>query len=151
MASSVGSRGSRASEKRIYFIRHGQSESNILFYKGKISQARAILDPGLSDTGFAQAEKASRDPILGEALQSESPVLVVISPLRRTIQTAMGILGDWLEEVGKIAARKPRVVFEPDIQETGEAPCDQGRPPEQVREEFEKKYPFLPFLLKRSI
>merc|ERR1711988_1593067 len=57
--------------------------------------------------------------------------LVVSSPLRRTVQTALGAVKPWIESV---AGR--RVLLNADLQETGEVRCDTGSPLEELKEYF---------------
>ena len=136
--------------KSVWFVRHGQSEANVLFYAGKVKDARAIRDPGLSAVGIEQARAVptAYETVLGSALSLEPAKeqidLLVISPMRRTIQTAMHAFGDWV--VARAAAGSPvPIVLAPDIQETGDVLCDTGRPASEVRAEFEAAYPCLPF------
>ena len=139
-----------ASTKAVWFVRHGQSEANVLFYAGKVQEARAIRDPGLSEQGVAQARgvPAKYQAVLGSALSIEPSTeqidLLVISPMRRTIQTAMHAFGDWLATRAAAGSSVP-IVLAPDIQETGDVLCDTGRPASEVRAEFEAAYPCLPF------
>lgn len=136
--------------KKIYFVRHGQSEANVLFYAGRVAEARAIRDPGLSEVGRGQA-RAVRDEykdVLAGALELEPTPnrvdLLVVSPMRRTIQTAMLAFGEWL--AARAAAGSPlRICLAPDIQETGDVACDCGSPASALRDEFGAEYPFLPF------
>ncbi len=44
---------------RMYFIRHGQSENNILWFQNKSSQGR-VDDPNLTELGWQQARAAGR-------------------------------------------------------------------------------------------
>lgn len=114
---------------------------------GQVEQARSILDPGLSPLGIQQAQATSDNVILADAIAAaevEGEVLVVISPLRRTIQTAMGALEAWLQQL-QAAGKPARIALAPDIQETGNVQCDTGRHPAELREEFGEVHPHLPY------
>ena len=82
---------------RLYLIRHGRPAS---------TWGEADEDPGLDETGHAQA-RAARD-ILLSGPQPERPRLVVSSPLRRCRETAtplaeaLGILPEIDARVGEI-------------------------------------------------
>ena len=182
-AAATAARASKTS-KVFYFIRHGESEANVHFYAGRIAEARALRDPPLSSLGQQQAANTASDEVLAEALAaSPENVLVCISPLRRTIQTALGAVGDWVASAKakanpnlasadanvsattatanpsssgtSVAARTgtsdsattapPRVVFCPDIQETGEVDCDTGSPVGVMQDEFGEAHSWLPF------
>ena len=69
----------------IYLIRHGQAEAGWNMQH----------DPGLSDTGRQQASEAAR------ALADRGPLPIVVSPLRRTRETAHEFEMKW---------RRPAVV-----------------------------------------
>eukprot|EP00937_MAST-01D_sp_MAST-1D-sp2_P002033 g2033.t1 len=134
--------------KSVYFVRHGQSQSNVLFYAGHVQEARAIRDPALTEEGERQARAVPTEyeRVLGGALALEGPEradVLVISPLRRTIQTAMLAFGDWIKRREE-AGSPVRVVLSPDIQETGDVLCDCGRPASELVPEFAAAYPCLP-------
>lgn len=134
--------------KQVYFVRHGLSEANVLFYAGQVDQARAILDPPLASEGQNQARETCSDPILARALSEQigddSVNLLVISPLRRTIQTATLAFAPWLKQRAD-AGTPVSVALMPDIQETGSVNGDTGRPASVIEEEFGADYPWLPF------
>jgi glucosyl-3-phosphoglycerate phosphatase len=71
-------------EKKIYFIRHGQSESNIarMAKDPKVDTDIRFLDAKLSDHGKKQAAA------LNTLVDSWGVELVITSPLTRAIQTA---------------------------------------------------------------
>jgi len=63
-----------SSQKRtVYFIRHGQAEHNV-------SKNYSIHDPKLTDLGISQARSITLP---------KEPTKIFVSPLRRTIQTAL--------------------------------------------------------------
>jgi len=129
--------------KSVCFIRHGQAMHNIPYEQGKRDEAIKILDPELSDLGKEQAKGVQTDPLLLEAMGGEDGngiELVVVSPLRRTIQTALLALEKWL--AGK-EGRK--LVLMPDLQETGEVPCDTGSPIDKIKDIFKEQLHLLDF------
>mmetsp|Transcript_133333 Transcript_133333/g.414612 ORF Transcript_133333/g.414612 Transcript_133333/m.414612 type:complete len:341 (+) Transcript_133333:19-1041(+) len=140
--------------KKVFFVRHGESESNILFDKGRKQEARSLPDPHLSDKGRRQAGRVAQDPLLADVLAQAGagrggpPLLVVVSPLRRALQTLTEALGGWLAR--RHAAGAPvRIELCPDIQEHGTGDrtyaCDRGRPASVLREEFAEELPGLRF------
>ena len=95
--------------KTVWFVRHGEAEHNALLAVGKVEEARAVRDPALTARGVAQAEKLRGNPLLAEALSSRSgsaAELLVMSPMRRTIETGCWAFG---------AAQLP-VALSPDVQ-----------------------------------
>ena len=105
------------SAKRVWFVRHGESQTNV-------SGDWTHRDPDLTANGRAQAERVPLDPILADALappdSGSRAELVVVSPLLRTLRTAMVALGEQQPPLPMVA--------NPDIQETFPLPCDTGRP-----------------------
>ena len=64
---------------RLVLVRHGQAAASW----------DADLDPGLDDIGRAQAEAAA------DALDPLGPLPIVVSPLRRTLETAAPLAARW--------------------------------------------------------
>jgi broad specificity phosphatase PhoE len=64
----------RRSPQKIYLMRHGESEANI--------SRRDVPDPNLTHLGLAQAKSWQ------ETIGDLAPDLVLVSPLRRAVQTA---------------------------------------------------------------
>lgn len=88
-----------------------------------------IHDPLLTDLGNEQCRQ------LREKFPYHSGVeLVVSSPLRRTIYTALQSFGPIFDE-----RKDLKLVLLPDIQETSDVPCDTGSDPEVLRKEIEEK------------
>ncbi|KAK2628166.1 hypothetical protein QTJ16_002812 [Diplocarpon rosae] len=93
--------------KTLILIRHAEAQHN------------NIPDPALTDRGFGQ--QCSE---LAQHLQNELPLaqeveLIVVSPMRRTMQTAQQALG-WL------MARGVPVMLRAEFQENSSKPCDTG-------------------------
>lgn len=131
--------------KLVLFMRHGETEHNRLFHQGKCREAQDLRDPLLTAIGQTQAEEAANSLLLHSAMCSPG-VLLVISPLRRAIETAASALGHWLIE-RKSAGIPVRVELALDIQECGVHKCNVGRPASELRMEFGQTSvgPFLPF------
>jgi hypothetical protein len=100
-------------DKWIHFVRHCESEHIVARDAGSPTQY-LIQDAVLSSAGERHAETLRRD----KALCNEPPELVVASPLRRTMQTAMLAFG---------SAGTP-CVLRAELQETGLTPCDSAQP-----------------------
>mmetsp|Transcript_39350 Transcript_39350/g.93078 ORF Transcript_39350/g.93078 Transcript_39350/m.93078 type:complete len:250 (-) Transcript_39350:179-928(-) len=134
--------------KTVCFIRHGQAMHNIPYEQGKRDEAIKILDPHLTDLGREQAKSMQENPLLLEALGGDDcsgVELVVVSPLSRTIQTALLGLEKWL------AAKEGRkLMLMPDLQETGEVACDTGSPVETIKESFKAQAHLLDFSCMRD-
>jgi len=64
----------RSVPQKIYFMRHGESEANV--------SRRDIPDPNLTPLGLAQAKSWA------ESIGDLQPDIVLVSPLRRAVQTA---------------------------------------------------------------
>ena len=101
------------SDKWIHFVRHCESEHIVARDAGSPTHY-LIQDAVLSSAGERHAETLRRD----KALCNEPPELVVASPLRRTMQTAMLAFG---------SAGTP-CVLRAELQETGLTPCDSAQP-----------------------
>ena len=135
--------------KRIWFVRHGQAEHNVL-----LSQAASapdpeaawqagenVRDPGLTPLGFEQARRASTDPLirdtaLGPPGSADRAELVVVSAMRRTLQTALTMCDAAAERAPDPKKAMFRVVALPDLQECNAVPCDTGRPLNELQAEF---------------
>ena len=104
--------------KYIYLIRHGQSTFNALFDLNPVDPLH--FDALLSQTGIDQVAAARR-------AASEIPAdLVVVSPLTRALQTAVGLFGE---------AAVPIIVSDLH-RERLEHSCDRGRSPSALAAEF---------------
>lgn len=110
------------------------------YESGKHDESHALLDPSLTEVGFGQAKAVAKDPLIQKGLHGtadEKIQLVVVSPLRRTLQTAIGAFDEWL--LSEEGAGVPMVAHA-DIQETGEIDCDSGRPLSVIAPEFPQHY-----------
>jgi len=130
------SKSASVSMKTIWFVRHGQAEHNVLYESGQAEACKALLDPVLTDLGRQQASMVAQDQLVKSLLSIPENApgcleLVVSSPLRRTVQTALGAVKPWIESV---AGR--RVLLNADLQETGDVRCDTGSPLEELKEYF---------------
>ena len=77
--------------KNLYLIRHGHSLHNELFNKIGVEAFRSALtiDSPLTNEGHLQSIE------LGNTWQKKNEIeLILISPLTRTLETAMNIFGD---------------------------------------------------------
>ncbi|KAI1421176.1 phosphoglycerate mutase-like protein [Xylaria sp. FL1777] len=103
----------------LILIRHAQAEHNDTNY--------SIHDPSLTKLGREQCARLRRglieDPL---AQQAE---LIITSPMRRTIQTALDTV-DWLIEKGV------KIQADAHWQENSAKPCDVGSAISRVAEEF---------------
>lgn len=95
--------------KTIHLIRHCQSIFNVPPHDAQ------KLDPDLTITGIQQAIN------LGKSFPHLSSIdLVVASPLRRALNTAIHAFGD------HVAARQMQIIALPELQELSQWPCDTG-------------------------
>jgi broad specificity phosphatase PhoE len=141
--------------KDIWLIRHGESEHNTASDWG-------IRDPGLTDQGWRQAKALKHEPLLKGALgqyegteqmASTSPFinltrkspfshdfnlqveLILVSPLRRTLQTAQAI-SEIMRSLNAAKSQKVPIIAVSDLQETSDSPCDTGHPAHVLGAEF---------------
>ena len=113
---------SRASvpAKTVLCIRHGESTFNKAWRASPVDPLH--YDAPLSETGLAQVQRA-------RATIAEVPVeLVIISPLTRALQTAVGLFADHPAAPPMLVAHLAR--------ERVENSCDVGRPPAQLAADF---------------
>ncbi|KAF7960608.1 hypothetical protein EAE96_000284 [Botrytis aclada] len=109
----------------IILIRHAQALHNVS-HKARNYE---LHDPALTDLGFGtQCDE------LASHLENEVPLareidLIVVSPMRRTMQTAQQGLG-WLMKRGV------PVILRPEWQENSNKPCDTGTPIEIMEKEW---------------
>eukprot|EP00421_Protoceratium_reticulatum_P009840 CAMPEP_0168358606 /NCGR_PEP_ID=MMETSP0228-20121227/1206_1 /TAXON_ID=133427 /ORGANISM="Protoceratium reticulatum, Strain CCCM 535 (=CCMP 1889)" /LENGTH=235 /DNA_ID=CAMNT_0008371195 /DNA_START=55 /DNA_END=759 /DNA_ORIENTATION=- len=105
--------GPQDEEKVVFFVRHGEAQHNV-------GMDFSIPDPVLTPRGEEQSFSLKANAFLAAALSDDArwrAQLLVVSPLRRTVQTAalgFGGLAPWL--------------LEPDIQEANAFPCDTASP-----------------------
>ena len=102
--------------KTLYLIRHGESEANAARLAGN-GAGYLCEDALLTPRGEQQARALLSHPAFGEA----PPDLVLVSPLRRTMQTAMlgfGAAGEGIEAGGR-GCSPCAFLLRPDLQETG--------------------------------
>lgn len=105
----------------IHIVRHGQSLHNV-------ERGYPHRDPPLTDAGH-KATKEIEIPAI--------PDLIIISPMTRTIQTAMNIFPD----IFNTAPFPVEVQIWPDLRETYEAECNKGL----SRNDVSAKFPQLDF------
>jgi len=104
----------------IHFVRHCEGEHNAAKAAGSTS-AYLLADALLSQSGEEHARRLSRHAAFFNAAspgQYETPDLVVCSPLRRTLQTAMLAFG----------GSSVPTLCRPELQETSLTPCDTASP-----------------------
>ncbi|KAF2263598.1 phosphoglycerate mutase-like protein [Lojkania enalia] len=105
----------------LLLIRHAQAMHNI-------SSDWSLHDPPLSDLGKQQCAEL-QDSLRNTKIADEVE-LIVVSPMRRTLQTA--VLGlDWL-----INEKKVKVLPDAGWQENADKPCDTGSPIPTIQSEF---------------
>ncbi|GAW13074.1 hypothetical protein ANO14919_024520 [Xylariales sp. No.14919] len=104
----------------LILIRHAQAEHNE-------TKDYSIHDPSLTKLGREQCVKL-RKGLIEDPLAQQAE-LIITSPMRRTIQTALDTV-DWLIEKGV------KIQADADWQENSEKPCDVGSAISKVAEEF---------------
>jgi broad specificity phosphatase PhoE len=106
--------------KTVHFIRHAQGLHNVA---GMIDvanyQLEEFADSLLSEVGHEQCAKAREDMVRRSALLLDVD-LVVVSPLRRTLQTASLVFADRIGSVEFFALEDIR-------EQAGKHPCDRRR------------------------
>lgn len=107
---------------RIHCVRHAQGFHNLSVVN------HAMHDPLLTDLGKEQCKKLSQDfPYMSNV------DLVVASPLKRTIYTAL------LSFPQPIESKHLQVITMSELQETSDLPCDTGSDVAEVEREFRGK------------
>ncbi|KAI1761947.1 phosphoglycerate mutase-like protein [Hypoxylon sp. FL1150] len=104
----------------LILVRHAQARHNAL-------KDFTLPDPDLTEMGHGQCADLRASLIENPIVQKAE--LIVVSPLRRTIQTAFRSV-DWLMDKGI------RVEADADWQENSAKPCDTGSSVDRLKEEF---------------
>ncbi|KAI5369359.1 Putative histidine phosphatase superfamily, clade-1 [Septoria linicola] len=103
----------------LYLIRHAQAAHNV-------NAANHFMhDPSLTELGDQQCRALKASFPLHDKID-----LVVASPMKRTIQTALKVFGDTLK------TKSLQVICLPELQETSVLPCDTGSTIEVLEQEF---------------
>ncbi|KAL1976225.1 hypothetical protein VTN31DRAFT_2507 [Thermomyces dupontii] len=105
----------------VHLVRHAQGYHNLS------TENHSLPDPDLTDLGKQQCADLQKNFPYHSQVE-----LVVASPIRRTIYTAL--LG--FEPVFQ-AHPDTKLICLPEAQEASDAPCDTGSDPEVLRKEFE--------------
>lgn len=106
----------------IHCVRHAQGYHNLS------TANHSMHDPLLTPLGEEQCRQLQKNFPYQDKID-----LVVASPLKRTIYTALLSFKD------VIKAKNLKVIALPELQETSDLPCDTGSPPEEIAREFEDK------------
>ncbi|CAK7566188.1 MAG: hypothetical protein SEPTF4163_004125 [Sporothrix epigloea] len=111
-------------------IQNDETEVKVMSRSSLLTQLRdwSLRDPGLSELGFEQC-KELREKLQTVLTGRLAAQLVLVSPMTRTLQTAMASL-DWL-----LATGVP-IQAHAGWQETTDHPCDVGLPVAEVSARF---------------
>ncbi|KAI1819013.1 phosphoglycerate mutase-like protein [Xylaria intraflava] len=104
----------------LILIRHAQAEHNV-------AQDYSLHDPGITELGRQQCAEL-RDSLIADSLAQQAE-LIITSPMRRTLQTALCTV-DWLVEKGV------KIEADADWQENSAKPCDVGHAVSKLAKEF---------------
>src|SRR6185295_16404363 len=107
-------------EKIVLCIRHGESTFNRAWRTTPVDPMH--FDAPLSETGVEQVRQAR------PALAAVPVELVIVSPLTRALQTALGLFADH--------PRAPPMLVAHLARERVENSCDVGRPPAELAADF---------------
>lgn len=110
--------------KTVFFVRHGEALHNAT---GDLS----IRDPRLTPLGRSQAGSVKSTSTA--ILEGRELALVVASPMRRALETALLAFGD---EAKGDQAKRLKFVAHPDAQEAGAHPSDTGSDAAELKAEF---------------
>ncbi len=115
--------------KQIHFLRHAHGKHNEV---GEVDytqyQREDLVDAELTELGIQQCLR------LKESMKPINPQLIVTSPMRRTLQTAVNSFPHLIESI-------PWIALECIREQTGFHPCDKRFPISHHRE----NYPFIDF------
>lgn len=118
-------------QRNPHSVRHAQGLHNL-------SHANHHLpDPGLTPLGEDQARSLACSFLGADKIGTIE--LVLASPLRRTIQTALALLASppcMPAAVDGSGGSIQRVVAWPEVQEASHLPCDTGSPLDEIRAQF---------------
>ncbi|KAF2227415.1 histidine phosphatase superfamily [Elsinoe ampelina] len=106
----------------VHLVRHAQGFHNLSV------KNHAIHDPLLTPAGIEQCRTLAKDFPFKNDVE-----LVVASPLKRTIYTALYSFPE------PIINRHLKIITMPELQETSDLPCDTGSSPAEIAKEFEGK------------
>lgn len=117
---------------RLHAIRHAEGIHNL-------AHDKSILDPQLTQNGIQQSERLSQT-----FPYAQDVGLVITSPLRRTLETALVGFQQTLdqkyfntaEDPGKGCPGGAQLLIEPDLQAHSARPCDTGSEQSILRVEF---------------
>ena len=119
------------SHQIIHVFRHGHASHNM-------NDDTDIHDPVLTPLGVEQAIGIPETYSL-----FNKPTLILVSPLRRCIQSALyAFHPDFNITATKYFTQIPRILAMPHLQETAESPCDTGSPLEQLKRDYGKYVTF---------
>ncbi|KAI1079793.1 phosphoglycerate mutase-like protein [Whalleya microplaca] len=104
----------------LILVRHAQALHNA-------TADYTIHDPELSELGHEQCAKLRKSLI--EHPLAQQAELVIVSPMRRTLQTALRSI-DWLLEKGV------KIQADAGWQENSPKPCDTGTPVSELKQDF---------------
>lgn len=113
----------------LFCVRHAQGFHNLSVAN------HSLHDPLLTTLGEEQCRNLQRDFPDPDKID-----LIVASPLKRTIYTALLSFEDAIQK------KKLEVLALPELQETSDLPCDTGSSLEQLAKEFEGKPVDLQFV-----
>jgi len=119
--------------KTVHFVRHAQALHNEKFNKTK--DRKAYQDPRFEDAELTALGKEQCATAKAEWASARGrhgygpPELVVVSPLRRCLQTATLAFGQYAGQVPWVALEEVR-------ERNGHHPCDRRRPLAHARKEF---------------
>jgi len=114
--------------KIVSFIRHGESEANAACER--IGNAKGFFNPALTEKGVTQA--LERRAALRTQHDEFEYDLIVVSPMKRTLQTCSIVLADYLPSL------KPLVL--PLIREQFSESADEGDDPQTIKKEWGEKF-----------
>lgn len=114
--------------KIIHFVRHAEGAHNVAGKKSVLNYLKEEYeDATLSDKGHQECNALSQEITAIELISNAE--LVVISPMRRTLQTASLCFPQLINKV-------PWVAIETLREQTGLHPCDRRRPTTELAELF---------------
>lgn len=119
-----------ANGKILHLVRHAQGEHNAACaIDEKNAFSEEYEDPNLTELGRGQCAFLAENVQANDALTSAQ--LLVVSPMKRTIQTALGSFPHLTEKFPWVACEHCR-------EQSGAHPCDRRRPISELKELFPK-------------
>ena len=116
-------------EKLVHFVRHAQGHHNVAGEEDKVRyQSEEFADAAITELGMTQCHEL-RDRNVNEGNEKFKSDLIVVSPLKRTLETATNCFPN-------LSGKIPWLAHESIREQTGLHPCDRRSKTSEYKTEF---------------